>query len=196
VTESWACDESDGSCDWSCKLGAEQNCAPLECFGDDCNELTCKPADNCGDIANDIDIDIGVDVDFESNYFINIDADSSDSSDSSDCDSDSDCEPQANKFETEQRPVWGRIFQKKQAKQQSRRSRRSRYAQTSAVPTETKSDLEECMALQICTTSWYTTESLTPPEPSDSSSSDSDDDIWTWGWPTKDIKCEGKDCDP
>lgn len=51
------------------------------------------------------------------------------------------------------RTVWGRIYQKKQAKSSRRRSRRSRYAQVSAYPTETKSDLVECMALQICTAS-------------------------------------------
>ena len=47
------------------------------------------------------------------------------------------------------RTVWGRIFQKKQAKtsRRSRRSRYSRYAQVSSHPTESKSDLVECMAL-------------------------------------------------
>jgi len=45
------------------------------------------------------------------------------------------------------RTVWGRIFQKKQARTSRRRSRRSRYAQVSTYPTETKSDLVECMAL-------------------------------------------------
>lgn len=173
VVTNWACDESVGSCDWSCGLGADQNCNPLECFGSDCDELTCKPAGDCGaDLAIDVDIDVGVDVDFESNYFVNISVDSSDSSSSS---SSSDDE-----YETEQRPVWGRVFQKKQAKQESRRSRSSRYAQTATVPSEKKSDLEECMALQICTASWYTTESLARPDTSDSSSSSSEEE-WTWG---------------
>ena len=50
------------------------------------------------------------------------------------------------------RTLFGRIFQKKQAKSPRRRSRRSRYAQVAEQgPTETKSDLEECMALQLCT---------------------------------------------
>ena len=49
------------------------------------------------------------------------------------------------------RTVFGRIFQKKQAKSSRRRSRRSRYAQVAGFPTETKSDLEECFALQLCT---------------------------------------------
>ena len=162
------CDESEGSCDWSCNLGAEQNCKPLECFGSDCDELTCKPAGDCG---LDVAIDVDVDVDFESNYFVNISVDSSDSSSSSSSD---------DEYETEQRPVWGRVFQKKQAKQESRRSRRSRYAQTATVPSEKKSDLEECMALQICTASWYTTESLARPDTSDSSTT-TDDEEWTWG---------------
>lgn len=49
------------------------------------------------------------------------------------------------------RTIWGKIFQKKQAKKTSRRSRRSsRYAQLSSYPSETKSDLVECMALQLC----------------------------------------------
>lgn len=50
------------------------------------------------------------------------------------------------------RTLWGRIFQKKQAKQSRRRSRRgSRFAQVGGdAPSESKSDLEECMALQLC----------------------------------------------
>jgi len=118
-------------------------------LGVDCFDLSCKEKPACPTyIDRGIDVDVDVDVDFESNYFVNISI-SEDSSSSS-----------TEEYETEQRPVWGRVFQKKQAKQQSRRSRRSRYAQTSTVPGEKKSDLEECMALQICTTSWYTTESL------------------------------------
>jgi len=51
------------------------------------------------------------------------------------------------------RTLFGRIFQKKQARASRRRSRRSRYAQVAEYgPTETKSDLEECFALQLCTT--------------------------------------------
>ena len=49
------------------------------------------------------------------------------------------------------RTVWGKIFQKKQDKSTRRRSRSSRYAQVGGYPTETKSDLEECFALQLCT---------------------------------------------
>jgi hypothetical protein len=51
------------------------------------------------------------------------------------------------------RTLFGKIFQKKQAKASRRRSRRSRYAQVAEYgPTETKSDLEECFALQLCST--------------------------------------------
>lgn len=49
------------------------------------------------------------------------------------------------------RSIYGRIFQKKPAHSVSRRSRRSRYAQVEAYPSETKSDLVECMALHLCT---------------------------------------------
>jgi Ca2+-binding RTX toxin-like protein len=50
------------------------------------------------------------------------------------------------------RTVFGRIFQKKVSPYARRRSRRSRrYAQVQGYPAETKSDLVECYALQICT---------------------------------------------
>jgi len=50
------------------------------------------------------------------------------------------------------RSVFGKIFQKKQKFTSRRRSRRSsRYSQVGSYPTETKSDLVECMALQLCT---------------------------------------------
>jgi len=50
------------------------------------------------------------------------------------------------------RSVFGHVFQKKVSTRASRRSRRStRYSQVSGSPTETKSDLVECYALQICT---------------------------------------------
>ena len=53
--------------------------------------------------------------------------------------------------------VWGRIYQKKSThtKKQSRRSKRGgRYAQLSDVSTHKadNTDLYECMALQLCTT--------------------------------------------
>ena len=54
------------------------------------------------------------------------------------------------------RTIWGKIFQKKQDKSSRRRSRRSRYAQVAEYPSETKSDLEECFALQLCTATGYT----------------------------------------
>lgn len=156
-----SCSDPSGGpdkCEWKCNAlhagvwTALQltDCPTNEtCLGVDCFDLSCKEKPACPTyIDRGIDVDVDVDVDFESNYFVNISI-SEDSSSSS-----------TEEYETEQRPVWGRVFQKKQAKQQSRRSRRSRYAQTSTVPGEKKSDLEECMALQICTTSWYTTESL------------------------------------
>ena len=52
------------------------------------------------------------------------------------------------------RTVWARLFQKKSDnKRRRRRARRSsRYAQTADYyPTQKKSDLVECMALQLCT---------------------------------------------
>ena len=148
-------DPSDSTkCNWKCNGSDDEgvaytltDCPAYDvCLGVDCFDLSCKEKPACPTyIDRGIDVDVDVDVDFESNYFVNISI-SEDSSSSS-----------TEEYETEQRPVWGRVFQKKQAKQQSRRSRRSRYAQTSTVPGEKKSDLEECMALQICTTSWYTT---------------------------------------
>ena len=52
------------------------------------------------------------------------------------------------------RTVWARLFQKEQLRTTSRRSSRysSRYAQVADLyPTETKDQLVECMALQLCT---------------------------------------------
>ena len=50
------------------------------------------------------------------------------------------------------RSVYARLFQKKSSKV-ARRARSRRYAQVSKdyYPTEDKSDLVECMALQLCT---------------------------------------------
>ena len=50
------------------------------------------------------------------------------------------------------RTVWGRIYQKASSHRvSSRASRARRYSQVSSFPTESSSDLVECMALQLCT---------------------------------------------
>ena len=138
-------------CTWTCSFGNDETCKPLTCFEQECDELSCRNTKDCGSgrvsVANSLDVNaafgLGIRTDFEDNRYVNIDFNSSSSSSSS---SSSDSEEEYGNNQ-DQRPVWGRIFQKKQAKKQSRRSRTSRYAQTQADPHAKKSDLEECMAL-------------------------------------------------